>query len=209
LFFYRAKALTSLFKFSLPQQEHKGLTILYPMVKYKMIKREFYNRVTNSERDLIYEFLEILKREEIPYCVIGGMGVNAYCEPIITLDFDCVVVMERVEKLKEELKREGFRVKSDPHTWEITHKASDVRIQLQRDGRYQGFIRRAELRKILGYTMKVAQKEDILRGKIWTYSDPNRDQLKRDKDLLDIKRLVRRYPELEELWTDEIRERLK
>ncbi len=164
-----------------------------------MTQQEFYNRVTNSKRDLIGEFLQILHTGQIPYCVIGGIAVNAYCEPMVTLDFDCAVVTERIEGLKEELKGKGFKIKSHPHTWEITHKASSVKIQLQRDERYQEFISRAKSHKVLGYEMKIAQKEDLLRGKLWAYHDKTRDELKRDKDLLDIKRLLQKYPELEKL----------
>ncbi|MEW6096409.1 MAG: hypothetical protein AB1567_07790 [bacterium] len=174
-----------------------------------MTKHEFYNRVTNSKKDIIHEFLQILQREEIPYSVIGGVAVNTYCEPILTLDFDCVVVIEQLERLKDELKRRKFKVKSHPHTWEVTHKVSDVRIQIQRDERYQEFISRAKLHKVLGYTMKVAQIEDVLTGKIWAYQDTERDELKRDKDLLDIKRLVQRYPKLDKFLNDKIKEKLR
>ncbi len=174
-----------------------------------MTAQEFYNRVTNSKKDLISEFLQILHHEQIPYCVIGGIAINAYCEPVVTLDFDCVVIVEQAEKLKEELKRRKFKVKSQPQTWEITHKDSDVRIQIQRDERYQEFIMKSQSHKVLGYTMMIAQKNDLLRGKLWAYLDPNRNELKRDKDLLDIKRLLRRYPEIEEFLTPEIKERLK
>jgi len=174
-----------------------------------MIAYKFYTRVTNSKKDLIQEFLQILIKEKIPYCVIGGIAVNAYCEPVVTLDFDCVVMAGRTEELKEELKKRKFKIKTHPHTWEIIHRASDVRIQLQRDERYQEFVKRAGPRRVLGYTMKVAQKEDILKSKIWAYSDSERDELKRDKDLLDIKRLIRRYPEMEKFLPERIIKRLK
>lgn len=62
--------------------------------------REFYNRVTNSSTDIIEEFLNLLNEEQIDYVVIGGMAVNAYCEPMVTLDFDCVIEMARVEDLR-------------------------------------------------------------------------------------------------------------
>lgn len=166
---------------------------------------EFYRRVCNSEFDIISKFLEILEKEGISYCVIGGVGVNAYCEPLVTLDFDCIVSSSQVEKLKEILKKEGFKVKSHPHTWEITHKASDIRIQLQRDERYQEFIDKAKLRQVLGYKIKVAKKTDLLKGKLWAYEDKTRDAIKRDKDLLDIKRLIKAYPELKELLSDEVK----
>lgn len=170
-----------------------------------MTKREFYNRVTNSKQDLIYEFLQILHTKQIPYCVIGGVGVNAYCEPVVTLDFDCVVIIDQIEKLKEELKLKKFKVKSHPHTLEITHKDSNLKIQIQRDERYQEFIKKAKLHTVLGYNMMVAQKKDILRGKLWAYQDTDRDELKRDKDLLDIKRLVRKYPKITKLLPEEIK----
>jgi len=173
-----------------------------------MTKREFYNKVTNSKIDILDEFLHILHSKQIPYCVIGGVGVNAYCEPVVTLDFDCVVIIDQIEKLKEELKRKKFKVKSHPHTWEIAHKESSLKIQIQRDERYQEFIKKAESHKVLGYTMMVAQKRDILKGKLWAYHDPDRDELKRDKDLLDIKRLVRKYPELTKFLSEEIKENL-
>jgi len=127
---------------------------------------------------------------------------------MVTLDFDCVVIVEQMEKLKEELKRRKFKIKSYPHTWEITHKTSDVRIQIQGDERYQEFIKKSISHKVLGYTMMIAQKADLLRGKIWTYHAPECDELKRDKDLLDIKRLLRSSPELKEFLTEGIKERL-
>jgi len=161
-----------------------------------MTEKEFYKRATNSRMDLIGEFLKILKENNIHYCVIGGLAVNAYCEPMVTLDFDCVVVIEQLERLRAELKKKGFKIKSHPHTWEVKHKSSDVRIQIQRDKRYQEFINRAELHKVLGYSMRVANIKDLLKGKGWACIDPERDELKREKDLLDIKRIIRTYPDL-------------
>jgi hypothetical protein len=174
-----------------------------------MIKQKFYERVTNSKKDLIYEFLQVLSKEQVLYCIIGGIAVNAYCEPLITLDFDCIIPIEEMNRIKEKLKKMGFKIKTHPYTWEITHKDSDVRIQIQRDKRYQEFIKKAELRSVLGYPMMVAQKEDVLKGKVWAYDDITRDELKRDKDLLDIKRLVQKYPGLKKLLTKEMREKLK
>jgi hypothetical protein len=161
-----------------------------------MTQREFYNKVTNSKIDIIEKFLQILRRELISYCVIGGVGINAYCEPVVTLDFDCVVVAKQIEKLKRKLKDEGFKVKAHPHTWEIRHKGSDVRIQIQRDKRYQNFLKGARNYKVMGYDMMVANEADILAGKVWAYLDSTHDKLKREKDLLDIKRLLQRFPNL-------------
>lgn len=44
--------------------------------------------------------------------------------------------------------------------------------------------------------MYVASLPDILRGKVWAYSDEARRKSKRQKDLSDIMRLVEAHPEL-------------
>jgi len=38
--------------------------------------------------------------------------------------------------------------------------------------------------------MKVAALEDVLKGKVWVYSDEKRIKSKRQKDLADIMRLI-------------------
>lgn len=164
-----------------------------------MKANEFYNKATNSKFDIIAEFLGLLHNEGIAYCVIGGVGINAYCEPLLTLDFDCVIAKDRIKDLKEKIKAKGFKIKTHPHTYEVIHPNSDVRIQLQRDERYQGFIKGASFLTVLDYKMKVAKKEDLLYSKLWAFQDKTRNKLKREKDILDIHRLTDKYPELKPL----------
>jgi len=164
-----------------------------------MNAHKFYNRVTNSKKDIILEFINLLKSEKINYCIIGGLGMNAYCEPIVTLDFDCVVAIEKFPLLHETLKQRGFKTKKHPHTIEVTSKDSALRIHIQLDKRYEEFLRDAKFRNVLGYKIRVAKKENLLLGKIWAYLDPERNKLKKEKDLLDIKRLIEKYPELRKL----------
>jgi hypothetical protein len=52
--------------------------------------------------------------------------------------------------------------------------------------------------------MMVASLEDVLQGKIWAYSDPERCQSKRQKDLADIFRIIESFPELKALLPDNI-----
>jgi len=82
------------------------------------------------------------------------------------------------------------------HSVNLSLAGSDLRIQLQTDPRYQDFISRGESHDVLGYGMKVACLEDVVRGKIWAYSDETRRKSKRQKDLADIMRLVEAYPEI-------------
>lgn len=169
-----------------------------------MNERYFFNAVTNSKDDILGKFLNILKKNKISYCVLGGVALNAYCQPILTLDFDCVISLNQLEKLKSILKKESFKFKSHPHTWEVKSKNSDLRIQIQKNARYQDFITNSKELKILGYKMKIAKKEDLLKGTIWAYQDKKRNIIKREKDLLDIRRLIKKYPSLRKELPKEI-----
>ena len=46
--------------------------------------RDVFNHVTNSRNDIMQEFLDILHKNRIPFCVIGGLAVNAYVEPVVS-----------------------------------------------------------------------------------------------------------------------------
>jgi hypothetical protein len=37
---------------------------------------------------LLTRIFDLFERERICYCVIGGLAVNAYVEPAVTLDMD-------------------------------------------------------------------------------------------------------------------------
>jgi len=48
----------------------------------------------------------------------------------------------------------------------------------------------------MGYQMNVALLDDVLKGKIWAYSDEQRRGSKRQKDLADIMRIIESFPDL-------------
>ena len=169
-----------------------------------MTKKEFMNSVANSQADILQRFLDLLNEMEIDYCVIGGLAVNAYVEPVVSLDLDIIVVMDSIGRLTKAAE-DIFTIKEFPHSLNLKSPESDLRIQLQTDQRYQTFIARATSKKIMGYEMKVANIEDVLQGKVWAYSDSQRRKSKRQKDLADIFRLVEEYPHLEDLLPDRIK----
>lgn len=169
--------------------------------------REFANRVTNSQRDFLPTFLNLLAEQDVPFCVIGGLAVNAYAEPVVSLDLDLVVVAHRLDELAE-LLAQRFTVRRFPHSLNVSGPASDLRIQIQTDPEYQAFIPRAARRAVLGYEVPVAALEDVLQGKVWAFSDPTRRPSKRQKDLADILRLVETHPHLLALLPDPLRERV-
>jgi len=45
--------------------------------------------------DFLDELIGLLRSHQIRFCVIGGQGVNAYAEPLISLDLDLVVAATR------------------------------------------------------------------------------------------------------------------
>jgi hypothetical protein len=167
--------------------------------------KDFIRAVANGETDIIQLLLGILDQACSSYCVVGGLGVNAYVEPVVSLDLDVVVAAKDVNAICTLAARQGLRVEKHPHSVNLASLKSELRIQLQTDPRYQAFIPRSVKRTVLGYELKVAALEDILEGKLWAYQDDTRRKSKRQKDLADIARLVEAYPELKPRLPDAVR----
>jgi hypothetical protein len=162
----------------------------------EMTGKEFLNALANGQTDIVQIVLDIVKEIGSPYCVIGGLAVNAYVEPVVSLDVDMVIAVEAIERICCEAERHGLSIERFEHSVNIRTSRSDLRIQIQTDPRYQEFISRAQPKKVLGYEMCVASLDDVLQGKIWAYTDQTRRRSKRQKDLADIVRIVEKYPDL-------------
>ena len=173
-----------------------------------MTERDFFNAVSNGQEDVPQMLLDILAETGAAYCVIGGLAVNAYTEPVVSLDLDIVIAVEGVERLCDSAARGGLKIERFEHSINLASPKSDLRIQIQTDERYQAFIARSTLKKVLGYKMNTAAPEDVLQGKIWACSDQQRRRSKRQKDLADILRLIEANPDLDKLLPTEVRERL-
>jgi hypothetical protein len=173
-----------------------------------MTKKEFLNAVSNGKVDVIQIFLDALTTSKANYCVIGGLAVNAYAEPVVSLDIDIIVAAESIEAVCKTIEAH-FKIERFAHSVNLSSDKSDLRIQLQTDPRYQDFIDKATSQTVLGYQMKVASVEDVLQGKIWAYSDEQRRKSKRQKDLADIIRLTEVYPSLTDLIPASIKERIE
>lgn len=169
-----------------------------------MTEKKFMNRIANGKVDILQLFLELLNENKIDYCAIGGLAVNAYVEPVVSLDLDIVIAANAMDKLSNAAKK-IFTIKKFEHSLNLKSPKSDLRIQIQTDSRYQPFIRKSKNKKIMGYDMRVAALEDVLQGKIWAYSDEQRRRSKRQKDLADIFRLVEAYPHLEHLLSESLK----
>lgn len=157
---------------------------------------------------MIEALIKLLDGADIRYCVIGGQAVNYYAEPLVSLDLDLVVATERLDDV-EKLLSEHFEVRRFPHSMNITPEQSDLRVQIQTDPRYGGFVERARPGEVLGVPMSVADKRDLLQGKVWAAGDTSRRASKRQKDLVDIARLIEGDPGLETMVPPEILRRIE
>lgn len=167
----------------------------------------FWKKVTVDQTNMLEHLFSLLNDRGIRYCVIGGQGVNAYVEPLVSLDLDLVISVEQLSQA-ESLLADSFRIERFPHTLNISQAGSDLRVQIQTDPRYGAFVERAAPRQILGLTLPVASLEDVLRSKVWAVQDPTRRASKRQKDLADISRLLEAYPQLRTNVPKEILSRL-
>jgi Nucleotidyl transferase AbiEii toxin, Type IV TA system len=123
--------------------------------------------------------------------------VNAYVEPVVSLDLDLAVATEQLAAAEAAVAG-PFRVERFEHSLNVSAPDSDLRVRLRTDLRYSPFVLRAQDREILGVRLPVAHVEDLLQGKIWAATDPTRRGSKRQKDLADIARLLEAFPALKE-----------
>lgn len=163
--------------------------------------------MTQDRSDFLDEFLALLVENRIRYAVIGGQGVNAYAEPLVSLDLDVAVATDDLDRI-ERLLSERFQVEQFPHSINVNAAGSQLRVQIQTDPRYAAFVSRAAPREVLGVTLQVAAVEDVLQGKLWAFLDEQRRGTKRQKDLADIGRLIEAYPQLRARVPREVLERL-
>jgi predicted nucleotidyltransferase len=167
----------------------------------------FWKKVTMDHSNLLENLIELLRKHEVRFCVIGGQAVNAYTEPLVSLDLDLAVAVEQIDAVKSLLEN-YFIVKRFPHSLNVTIPGSDVRVQIQTDERYSAFLERASIHSVLGMELPVASVEDVLQGKIWAALDSERRGSKRQKDLADIARILENYPQYRSRVPQEILGRL-
>ena len=172
-----------------------------------MHRRAFWKTVTVDKSDLLDRLLTLLRERRVRFCVIGGQGVNAYTEPVVSLDLDIVIAVEDLDALTATLE-DLFRVERFEHSLNISADGSDLRVQIQLDSRYGAFVDQAQDRDVLGETLPVARIEDVMQGKVWAALDPTRRASKRQKDLADIARLLEVEPALQSHVPQPILDRL-
>src|SRR3989339_973881 len=174
-----------------------------------MTAKQFYDWQTSGGTDDVMRLVDVLERADVAWCAIGGVAVNHWAEqPMVTQDVDLVVAADAVDHVVNMLEAAGFQ--AERFAWSVNFKGrSAVSIQLSTEAFYRDYPSRAVPADVHGILMRVASLEDTLRGKMKAWSDPQRRQSKRIKDLADIARLLEAHPGLWDLLTDDLKRQLE
>src|SRR4030095_11140179 len=121
----------------------------------QMTATEIYESVTNRGASDFAEAVAVLNRYR-PWCLIGGLAVNCYVEPVYTTDVDIVVVAANLEQIGRALPVAGFRVKRVGQSMNAQHAGSKLNVQFTTDPRYQEFLANVTKREVLGVVIPVA-----------------------------------------------------
>ena len=146
-----------------------------------MTATEAYESVTNGGASDFAAVVEILE-DHGPWCLIGGLAINCYVEPVYTLDADIVVVSQELTAVAERLRSVGFALREFPHSLNAQRGSGKLNIQFTTDPRYQEFVTAGTPADVLGLRVPVATIENLVRGKIWAWSDKERRLSKLKKD---------------------------
>ena len=174
-----------------------------------MTAKKFYDWQTAGGTDDVMRLVDCLERADIPWCAIGGVAVNHWAsEPMVTQDVDFVVATETIENAIQILSAAGFKPERFP--WSVNFIAhSKVSLQLSPEDFYREFLARSVPAYVHGILLRVASLEDTLAGKIKAWSDTDRRQSERIKDLGDIARLVESHPHLWTQLSAELQQRIE
>jgi len=151
-----------------------------------MSDAEFLAALTGRPDDLRLA-VAALRATGQPFCLIGGLAVNHYVEPVVTLDADFAIAA--ATGLVEALRARGFDVQEFPRSVNAQLPGSRLRLQITVNSRYAHFPARAVTGTVFGVEMPVACLEDLVQGKLWAATDPQRRATKRQKDRLDLARI--------------------
>lgn len=142
----------------------------------------FWKTIIMDQSNFLEQFIAALEGNQIRYCVIGGQGINAYVDPLVSLDLDLVIASDQIDEVEALLAAGNTQIKRFAHSLNASFPGSSLRLQIRTDPRYATFPQRAARRQVLGLSLPVAAASDLLRGKVWAFQDPARRGSKRQKD---------------------------
>ncbi len=158
-----------------------------------MSEKEFLAALTGHDSDLRLA-VDALGATGQPFCLIGGLAVNHYVAPVVTLDADFAIAASA--GLADALRAAGFVVEEFPHSVNAQLPGSRLRIQITVNSRYGAFPARAAEGELFGVRLPVAALEDLVQGKLWAFADASRRASKRAKDRADLIRICESRPQV-------------
>lgn len=167
----------------------------------------FWKAVVQDESNFLERVTSLLRDGGFRYCVIGGVGVNAYAEAVLTEDLDIILAVDQLPAARILIERE-FKVSEFAYTLNVYDPGSRLQVQIQKDPALTEMIARAETHTVLDLELPVAAPADLIRLKIAAAIEPSRRPSKRGKDILDIGRLVARFRHLRQAVPPELAERV-
>lgn len=168
---------------------------------------QFLKTVTADKSNLLERLLRLLNDNNIQYCVIGGVAVSAFVEPMVSLDFALIITSYQMGRF-ESLLASTFIVRRSSRLIEITAAESRLRANVHTESRYAEFVERAEQRVVFDLDLPVARLEDVMRARVWDWQDVSRKATIRMYALADIARLLESYPKLKPLVPPDALQRL-
>lgn len=156
---------------------------------------KFWKAVVRDRSNFLERVIGVLNQHGIRYCVVGGVGVNAYSEPIVAQDLDIVVAADDLPRVRPLLEQE-FRVREFEDSLNVYDPDSGLRVQVQLDAGHDDVVLRSRRGEVMGLGLPTAMPADLLRMKSAAAVDPTRRRSTRAKDVLDLGRLVQAFPEL-------------
>ena len=166
------------------------------MYAVRMSSLAFWKAVVQDKSNFLERVIGLLEESGFDYCVIGGVAVNAYAEPVVTQDLDLVLSRADLAPARVLLEKH-FKVQEFEHSLNVYDPGSKLQVQLQKDPRIEGLLDRAERRDVMDLVIPVASPHDLLRLKIAAALEPTRRASKRLKDMADLRRLIDAFPALE------------
>src|SRR5438094_3130313 len=80
-----------------------------------MTAEEVFESVTNGGASDFSAVVKILNQNK-PWCLIDGLAVNCYVEPVYTIDADIVLVADRLQQISKQLEEAGFDIERFEHS---------------------------------------------------------------------------------------------
>ncbi len=174
-----------------------------------MNERQFFDWQTLGGGTDVEKLVDVLNQSGASWCMIGGLAVNHWSrEPMATADVDIVIGAIDVERCVQALENSGFRAERFAWSVNLTGQ-SKVTIQISTDAFYGTFPDSAVQADVHGIKMWVATPANTLAGKLAAFADKKRRGSKRQKDLLDLVRLVEAHPQLIDRIPIEVRAKIE